>query len=503
MWPCDANKRMTRAGGRGARRRGGPRAGRAFSLAELMIALAILGMGLLVIAAALPAGARYQKQSVDMANGAAAADSALDLIEQNVCLRQRALDASGDLVAPVLFQPRNISNPYFTQVVGQAVPDYEPWIKVRPLFTQNIIAQNASGWDWVRNRGDDLVNHNPGKLHNLAEEAIQAFVLKWGGDLTKLQGLEYDPPSSSSVTEAPWLRPALPALALFYPPVSLDPLPNGNSGHMNSPAQFFAYPYVAASRTLNETTKALERTIVWTAFYRRVSYQTGSDSHMYEVIVVALRRPTGQYRYPVQDASSAALSGSAFATHRSTGNVYSKVDTAAPTPWLVSFGTLAHPEGWSPVLQQTTHFLDDGAGTRVLTSTFVPQKLVFYAEANVGCLLPPGSVIIPAVNDTQARFYNPAGSGECHAGFVPSAPDTLPIFEVAERVEEADGTYKIVPKDNGYYPWLGGSYTSDHWPVWVIPPAVEAVDPTTGPAYPDQSPVLAVARRYICIREFP
>jgi prepilin-type N-terminal cleavage/methylation domain-containing protein len=495
MWPWDEDKQLTRAGRRGARR-GGPRAARAFSLAELMIALAILGMGLLVIAAALPAGARYQKQSADMATGAAAAESALDLIEQNVCRRQRALDASDNLVAPVLFQPRKATGTgYPTHAVGQAVAAHEPWIKVRPLFTQTINMTPGAG-----NYGGDVFDPNSGQERNWIEEAIATYVRQWGGNVAELQGLEYDPPSGA-VTKTPWMRPALPALALFYPPVTADLLPYdtlSQHGHIRTPREFLpivtgnaALQYAAAERTASETAKALERTIVWTAFYRRVSYQTGSDPSMYEVIVVASRRPTMQHRYPVQNPASATLSGSSFTTQRAgTRSSYFNVDTATPMPWLVSF------QSWTPTLVLNTDYEDIG-GARVLKDTFKRKPLTFVASSEVGPLLPPGSIFIPAANDLAPPFCG----GDQFSGFVPSAPDALPIFEVAERTENTNGTFNITVKDNGYYPWLNSKPT-DYWPVWVIPPAIEALAGGQ-PAFPEQSPVLAVARRYICIREFP
>jgi hypothetical protein len=42
--------------------------------------------------------------------------------------------------------------------------------------------------------------------------------------------------------------------------------------------------------------------------------------------------------------------------------------------------------------------------------------------------------------------------------------------------------------------------------VWVIPPVIESVDATTSPAKPifnDRSPILAVTRRYVKLREVP
>lgn len=58
--------------------------GRGFSLAELMIALAILGIGLLFIAAALPVGISYSRDSIDFSAGSGAADEAFQTIQTSV-----------------------------------------------------------------------------------------------------------------------------------------------------------------------------------------------------------------------------------------------------------------------------------------------------------------------------------------------------------------------------------------------------------------------------------
>ncbi|HRT42642.1 MAG TPA: prepilin-type N-terminal cleavage/methylation domain-containing protein, partial [Phycisphaerae bacterium] len=80
----------------------------AFSLAEMMIALVILGFGLLVIGAALPVGLQYERDMIDRATGQAAAEYALDVIEQRIRLVRDPYDET--LGKPSnyadIFQPR-------------------------------------------------------------------------------------------------------------------------------------------------------------------------------------------------------------------------------------------------------------------------------------------------------------------------------------------------------------------------------------------------------------
>jgi hypothetical protein len=105
-------------------------------------------------------------------------------------------------------------------------------------------------------------------------------------------------------------------------------------------------------------------------------------------------------------------------------------------------------------------------------------------------------MFVPAVND-HLPSNNPLLR---RAGFVPHAPDALPIYEVVERPDDTT----VIVKNNGFYPWVAGGLNAQAWPVWVIPPAFrEREPPNMGgqPVYERRSPILAVARRYIRLRE--
>ena len=98
-----------------------------FSLAELMIAIVILGLGLLFIAAALPVGIEYSRRNVERAEAEAAGLAAMERI-------LLAMDARDSRDYRPIFRP---------QVVGAAQPDddYEPVIKVRPFTMTNLQAR--------------------------------------------------------------------------------------------------------------------------------------------------------------------------------------------------------------------------------------------------------------------------------------------------------------------------------------------------------------------------
>ncbi|RMF72898.1 MAG: type II secretion system protein, partial [Planctomycetota bacterium] len=135
----------------------------AFSLAELMIALVILGIGLLFIAAALPVGVEYAKRNVDRAAAEAAGVYAANTIEQYVRTSRLLVDSAylQFNVTPVprtdaIFRPRwlppgaSVDPLNFVPRVDLSDPDpanwidYEPLIKVRPFVMRNISFDGAT-----------------------------------------------------------------------------------------------------------------------------------------------------------------------------------------------------------------------------------------------------------------------------------------------------------------------------------------------------------------------
>jgi prepilin-type N-terminal cleavage/methylation domain-containing protein len=117
----------------------------AFSLAELMIALVILGLGLLFIAAALPVGLEYTRQTVDLANADAAGEYALEQLETNLRTSIRLYDwgIADPTGANVFRRLDNIHRPrgYDPGSTPPRYPldkTYEPLFKVRPLAMGNV-----------------------------------------------------------------------------------------------------------------------------------------------------------------------------------------------------------------------------------------------------------------------------------------------------------------------------------------------------------------------------
>jgi hypothetical protein len=262
--------------------------------------------------------------------------------------------------------------------------------------------------------------------------------------------------------------------------------------------------------------------LAWTAFYRRLSYQPdptdlGPDGMLgtpddgaldplrYEIILVVTRRPSANHRFPRQDLATstgfplfetptACRPAAPPADDPTVGT-----DRLAPMPWLVTFDSSDSTA--LPTLPGTSYVR---TGTppnfeRVLVAAFPgdPPTLTFKCapppagQIGVGDLLPVGSFFIPAVNDQ--RYLLPPQA----VGFVPSANEALPIYEVVERPDPTT----VVVKNNGHYPWLAAGLDASRWPVWVIPPSFVERDSNNQPVLERKSPIIQIVRRTISLRE--
>jgi hypothetical protein len=463
----------------------------------MMIALVILGFGLLVIGAALPVGLKYERDTIDRTTGQAAAEYALDLIEQNVRLtRDPYWDSFETPPGPGVvrhyadvFQPRNDQSALLPAKPGELATEpstsvfpgrlWEPRIKVRPLLTVNIDPADLT------KEPSPADNDTP---YAAVANQIQLWFTTYAGtpDRTYLER-DANPPNN-------WAAPTLPSVAAVYPPVPFALPFRTGTGTGGQPGDFFGHEYdrvwatpAQAAPTQATRRKILDRQVSWVGFYRRVSYAEGSDPNLYEVIAVATRRPQG-YFFPWYRADTGQLEKS-----------------PAPVPWLMVFTGMDQPPaiGWLSINKPAPYPPD-----RVLDPNFhEPPALVFVCSADDGQLLPAGSILIPAVNDNLPSASPTGISPRVQwAGFVPHSPDTLPIYDVIKNERRDDGQWNITVRNNGFYPWAQGGNLG-LWPVWVIPPAFkETQTDSTGrqaPVCDAKSPILAVSRRVIRFSEVP
>jgi prepilin-type N-terminal cleavage/methylation domain-containing protein len=507
----------------------------AFSLAELMIALVILGLGLLFIAAALPVGLEYTRQTVDLATGEAAAGYALQQLELNLRtsadLYDRAVSAAVPIGSGRGIRLDNLHRPRTPDTGPLLAPDprhphplnasYEPFFKVRPLVMGNIrVGAVPSGS--TRGIVDD------------GELVIAAYFAAMGAIFTT-PTWEIDLVLDSELSLL--VNPALPGLARVYSPtepVTTFTVPGffNNANAYPTYGNRFDLPgqpgSLTAQQQQDEWEKALDRRVAWTAFYRRISYKAekgpdgnwytsddvAEDPLTYEIIIVVTRRTSVNHRFPRQQLTASPnlavfeTPQALVPTNPPSDDALIGTDRLAPTPWLVTFDS-SQADNWvSPQLELGTDyaalFPDPVAHPfymeRILNSSFShPLTLTFRCTAEVGRLLPRGSIFIPAVNDQR---YMPQPGLRPVAGFVPSAPESLPIYEVAEVVEgPADQPWEIKVKSNGYYPWLTDPTQPQAWPVWVIPPAFVERDADGQPIYERSSPILNVVRRTVTLHE--
>ena len=500
----------------------------AFSLAELMIALVILGLGLLFIAAALPAGLEYTRQTIDQATAEAAGEYALERITASLRTAHDLYDhALARATPPVLARLDNIMRPRDSKPSSPPLPmrfppkdAHEPLIKVRPLVVGNLAWKLPPGGQTY-----DVVDDT--------EQIILTYMAGLGGTPPNAP-LEYDLQRAAATGLSLAENPVLLGIERVYPP--LEPVVPYRVGDlMNNQFPYLRYQTrIAEPRMLphirSEQKLAFDRRIGWTAFYRRVSYdyededttfgngnERALDPYTYEIIVVVTRRVSERHRFARQDLFSQAGMAPferpqavvADFTDRSSTGVDGGGDRILPMPWLIVGDTqFRNSEGEPLRLSPALRLNDDyyavpnadnaNALDRTLSGNFSPPPTIsFVFNEAVAPLLPKGSVLIPAVNDQ--RYAPPAQA----VGFVPSAPESLPIYEVLDVTPgPGDGQITVVVANNGYYPWFNPSMGLDAraFPFWIIPPSfVERSG--RQPVFEDTSPVLRVFRRTIRISE--
>ena len=513
-----------------ARPRSAPR--RAFSLAEMMIALVILGLGLLFIAALLPVGVEYSRQTTDLAAADATVDYAFETLRHYVRTSNpfAHIDTPG---APSqafvridnLFRPRRPGSGANEQPFNLYVAEsndtawVEPRIKVRPLIGANVDLTPGQRWRQFVDRGESLTI--PAAMRGVFNVAVN-FTAP-GSPLSDIDVTGWLPaaqiPPPFNRTAGLIGNPVLPSIARVYPPVSAD--------SVLEPAGFInALPNQPPRRVLDssvngyETRKAAERRMVWLAFYRRAANDrlanapgqatrlSRGDPLLYEFIVVVLRRTSSSHRFPVQSFSATPTLNDFAQPAARVPAAGAATDTLIPEPWLVSIPT----GDLTPPQNANGYFIDRRGlpagpvadhGDRFLTVGFThPPRLRLTVTEPVGRLLPVNSYLIPAVNDSD--LDGQTGYPQIrNVGFIPSDPDALPIYKVVERPDDTT----VVLEGNGIYPWtLPNSLNAGpQWLFWVIPPAFTeryTAGPLSGqPIYERRSPIVTIARRTFRIPE--
>ncbi len=492
----------------------------AFSIAELLIALIVLGIGLLFIAAAIPVGVRYTEQTIDLTLGDAAAANAMQQVELALSTSHPLVDAAVASVAPEdsrldrIFRPRDgqigeVKGTPPDAFVNPANNTYEPLVKVRPLVMNNL----------QRTNNDPPWEETVDPLESVIYEYLTAIGMKF--DMSNpIREVDILPGTNPALGLED--NPILPAAARVFPPLetttrfTVEDFLFGNQGQ--EPYRRYEPRYGSDNNPpllgdsdfeQLEAQRVAARRVSWTAFYRRVSYAAGSDPLLYEIIVVVTARPTDRHRFAVQDLSGGGGFGRfiepvAVAPSSTLADTVG-AEVVGPVPWLVMFDDSAGTMPL-PLLNQGSNDFDPDCTAnpnRVPYASFVDRPtLTFKVSRTVGSMLPVGSIFLPALNDV--RDVQPPDCSLRQTGFVPHAPETLPVYEVVQRPDATT----VVVKNNGFYPWVVSNNPQDTmaWPVWVIPPAFLSRGPnadgaTNQPVFENQSPILTVLRKVVRLPE--
>jgi hypothetical protein len=185
-------------------------------------------------------------------------------------------------------------------------------------------------------------------------------------------------------------------------------------------------------------------------------------------------------------------------------------------PWLVVFRKLPAPPGpWhsSTYFDASVPPIDRFA----LSSVSERPSLTFICSPELGRVLPVGSILIPARNDYRPTQFVSQAVPEW-VGFIPNAPEDLPIYRVVERPDDTT----VLVENNGFYPWilntLGSgvgpfstsappTYTdvNGEFPFWIIPPAFDErmADGDRTPVYERDTPIVKVLRKLVRLPQLP
>ena len=525
----------------------------AFSLAEMMIALVILGFGLLVIGAALPVGLRYSRQSADQTGGERAAEYALDVIEQQIRMKHLEVLPEGPGQAAInpprlddVFRPRNPPgvDPLLPALDLSLVADWEPIVKVRPFLTEVIEARPRSSQMSLNylGQGQQIQGMDPPPIEGLIEYRIRNWLRDVHAAMPdSVRGLEFDEGRRTPILSACSLVFPPPETYSFATDQAFAPtafLANDSiaGSYVNDNSQSFVANSMSYSSQMGAMLQRIGGSrIVFSAFYRRVQYDgvgpdgqrglrsstdpairqaaadnVGVDANLYEIIVVAVRKPSSDYRFAIYGFNA----GGALVPSNNGGLLQS----AAPAPMMIEFREIPDPVGvnGAPGTLNSVQW-DDAPGSplvrldrRVSPKPVEPQELIFKVDYWEAQLLPPGSYFIPAVNDDAPSFYGADGNGSVfvrQAGFAPHVANAAPIYKVKARQPSAGGgLFDIVVENNGFYPWVNrqAGATERAWPAWVVPqPHKETQRTGQGelPIYDNANHIVTISRRVIRLPE--
>jgi prepilin-type N-terminal cleavage/methylation domain-containing protein len=368
---------------------------RGFSLAEVLIALAILGFGLVIIGATLPAGLRVMQQNQIVRQAEATSENVFDVLESQVRLsndefRQRTM-------IPLGFR-RDPTPPYnWADNDGDGLFDIDgmpPSVTAWPLVSWNVRydPEAASNSDLYKLIGD----REPFRM--IAEWLENYEGVSSDGTACFRYYLPNSDVGSTLRDYVDWLMPAIRPGDRVFPPV----VPQ----EYRTVKTFFDDKY-EPQRTLGRSPSQPEeryqveqmrtRELAWTTFYRPINPAVGE----YEMITIVTKRPSAEHFYPVQAWRNAPSGnpndlGDLFMDEPEAVKIDGKFERrVAPVPWLVAFRQDdGLPFDNAKDLILTNGLVDETGGDRPIESY---GPLVFKCNPELSPLLPKGAQFFPAI----------------------------------------------------------------------------------------------------------
>ncbi len=435
----------------GRQRRAGKCQPRAFSMAELMVAVVILGLGLLMAATVFPVAWTRARDLAEATNSQTATASATQNIKSLVSV------SAVDLINP--------SNGTITQLLGDifvtagstivnAGPPYPEIDKqVHPLFVENWLIDGVVG-----------SNNEP-----VASEI-------------QLEGTELPDSCSTAIC----IDQSLQGWFLTNPPLP-NPVPIVSLGTRLVPPMT-RWPGTDAPDEEKDAWKERfsSRRFAWTAFHKLESDIFTLDvdqSRLFTFYFVTLRRTQATHRFPRQDDYDTMLNTIA---PRALGPAE---DMAFAVPWLVNltiFGTW--DVNGDPLLDNAGNPISTGLPAEAIANPNLTDESRLTAQ-----MLAPGSYLIDRINGEiyQVKQRNFTGTGNRY-----DYQATLTLDREID-ISDVDDV-----NQNGQVDGIGlPGPDEDSRDFWVFPPPVNRVDSEDDefPIFNGKQPVVAIETRQISI----
>ncbi|MCP4591150.1 MAG: prepilin-type N-terminal cleavage/methylation domain-containing protein [bacterium] len=448
----------------------------AFSLAELMIAIAILGLGLLVVASMFPIAWSKARDLSQHTAATAVAEAAAITFEQlarvdgaSECLNYTSFAGDYVVETKAIIIPTGLPHSSFNKVPVDAKAPSDTY--VHPLSMENALMDvpPSGGVSPVITEGTWLLmdgsRSGSDDLYWLDVHMDLGTVC--GGEGTRGDILWYDQP------QVLFHQRVHPALAP-YPVGGSDPELQEWQDRLETRRYAWAVFHRLNEPILHPTPPATSAQHARFIRERRAAARTPRQFTLY---YVTLRRNPGQ-RFCRQDEDAAATSGSNIALPHTVGNLN---DVMFPTPWLVPL-VVPQVVGGSRAL----NYRDNTLSTQKdVVPRGLPTEVLVEADLNAGDdireFFPPGTWFIDSVNGETYRVtkrrLSDAGFGDSR--FVGNMTSPVEALLTLDREIFVDDLFDPGVSIDPPYNQVPGTVPVASRRVWVFPPAIERVDSTT------------------------